>query len=289
MKIILRFDDNDILSEIYVNGQCCTESRLQNHMMNKPADKWIKPFNTRYTVWKGFWAEMRELFNTRQFDIQFVGTAKAYEKFLAQTSELVPANFNISYEVVEIEKSVPEEHVLDSGFITQLLSMLRDKNSFFAMNLRKMQKDIDKINCNVIYENYRESQFIRQMFDCPIQINGMLRDIAMPLILVSDKRFSEDPHEICCQQQIDPADAMIIVVGQNQQEVKSQAMQLKQIWKDVPIFSLTNLLDADRAEIEQMMSLYNSYKKKKFRRIVSAYPDDTWTNPQVAKNLIATL
>ena len=292
MKITLKFGDNDILSEIYVDGRYCTEPRLQNYVLNKPVDRWLEPFNTRHVVWKGFLAEMSELFNTRHFDIEFVGNSDAYDKFLSRTNELIPVNFNVSF---KLEESPTEDNAsaLDSNFIEQLLSMLRDTEAsqikFLAMKLRKIRNVIDKINCNVIYENDRETQFLQQMSDCPIRIEGKLREISIPIILTSDKNFPADPYELCRQQQLEPSDAMIIVVGKNQKEVKSRAMHLKQIWKDISIFALTDSPNIDCAEIEQITRLYNFYKKKVFRRLITSCPEDTWTDPQSVKNLIAKL
>lgn len=290
MKITLRFDDDDNLSEMYVDGRYCTESRLKNYMLNKPADRWLEPFNTRHVVWKGFLAEMSEIFNTRRFDIQFVGKVDAYKKFSERTTALGGANFDVSFELEEpaVQESAS---ALDSDFVGKLLEMIRPENPLSAMvtmPLRNIQRAVEKINCNVIYENYRESQFIRQMSDCSILIDGELQ-ISMPTILVSEKIFSKNPYDLCRQQNIDPSEAMIIVVGRNQQEIKSQAMQLKQNWQDIPIFSLTDSPEVDRAEIDQMKRLYNSYKKKIFCRLVSSYPDDTWTDPQAVKKLIAML
>lgn len=283
MKITLIFDAEKNLSELYFDRRRCTNQGLRNAMLEKPLEKWLKPFNNRYTVWKGFLVELSDVLNTRNFVFQIFATPDVYEQFQSLTKKIIPMNFNVAFEFEE--KINSEEQILDSAFIAKIISMLKN-DKYLLRRLRLIQKSVDKINCQVIYENYRESYFLRQI-NSPIQINSL--EISMPLILISDKKFSENPYEICQQHQIKPTDTMIIFVVNGREEDKLQVLQLKQNFKDIPIFLLTGSSEADGLELAQMTRLYNSYKKKAFRRFILDYPDDVWIEPRTVKNLIATL
>lgn len=283
MKIALRFDIEKNLSELYFDGRLCTNQGLKNSMLKKPLKEWLEPFHNRYTVWKGFLIELSDVLNTRNFVFQIFGTPDVYEQFQILTNKIIPPNFNVTFEFEEIINK--KEQILDSTFIEKIISMIKSNKSLLRQ-LRLIRKSVDKINCQVIYENYRESYFLQQ-FNLPVQINSL--EISIPLILISDKKFSENPYEICKQHQIKPTDAMVISVNNGREEGRLQVLQLRQTFKDIPIFLLTGSLEVDGLELAQMTRLYNSYKKKAFRRFISDYPDDVWTEPQIVKNLIATL
>lgn len=286
MKVTLRFNDEKILTELYFDGQYCTNPRLKNCMFEKPAEKWLNPFSNRHVVWKGFLNELSEVFNTRNFIFQIFGTPDILEQFQNLIQKIIPANFNVSFEFEETNK---EEQILDAAFVAKIISMLRQEKSFIARQLRLIQKSVDKINCQVIYENYRESHIIRQMFNLTIQFNSL--EIAMPTILISDKNFSDNPYEICRQHQIEPSEAMIIAVEKigGREDLKSLEVQLKQQFKDIPVFWLKGLSETDNSKLAQISRLYNAYKKKFFRKIILSYPDEIWTEPKTLKNFIATL
>lgn len=284
MKVTLRFNDNRILSELYFDGIYCNNPRLQNYMLNKPFEKWIEPFHTRYVVWQGFLVELREIFNTDSFLFSFFGMPEDFEQFRNLTKQVAPANFNINFEFAEV---VMEKSVFNIAFIDKIVSMLRRQNSTLVNQLvnqlGNIRNSVSEINCNVIYGNdYVFRSFIRWV-NLPIQVNSLA--ISMPLILIFDEDFQDNPYEICRLHQIEPSD-IIIIVMRGQQDIGLQVLQLKQLYKDIPVFSLTGI---DGSELVPISRLYNSYKKKAFRKFILDCPDEVWTEPRAVKNLIATL
>ena len=282
MKVTLRFSDNKILSELYFDGIYCNNSRLKNYMLNKPLEQWIEPFHTRYVVWKGFLVELSDIFHTRNFSFLFFGKPEDFEQFQSSTKQVTPANFNVDFEFAELVK---DKQDLDIAFIEKTISMLQFQSSSLANQLSKIKNSVSEINFNVIYGNdYAFRSFIRWV-NLPIQINSLA--ISMPLILIFDENFHDNPYEICRLHQIEPADAMIIVKGR--QDVRAQISQLKQLYEDIPVFSLTGSQEIDGLELMQISRLYDSYKKKAFRKFILSCPDEVWTEPQTVKNLVATL
>ena len=106
----------------------------------------------------------------------------------------------------------------------------------------------------------------------------------MPVILIFDEDFYDDPYKICRLHQIEPSDAMIIVKGR--QDVQARVSRLKQLYKDIPVFLLTG---DDGSEFVPISRLYDSYKKKAFRKFILSCPEEVWTEPQAVKNLVAML
>lgn len=286
VKIILHIDEDKNLSELYFNNAICTNARLRNFMLNKPFQNWVGPFRTRHIFWKGFIEEMSEVFNTRRFDLQYIGTPEDYEKFKILVQENAPKNFSINF---EFEKTAEENQSLDSNFIAELISMVKDENSSLARKLRLLQRNADKINLRVIYENYGEDSSVQQMFDLPLKIDTKSDWIGIPTILISEKKFFEDPHRICRIHQVEPTDVLIIAIDNGAPEVKLQVAELKRQFEDIAIFSLTGNAKMDVPELNKIWSLYRSYKKKAFRNFILDYPDRFWKDPQLAKNFIAKL
>lgn len=280
MKVTLKFNDNRILSELYFDGIYCNNPRLKNCMLNKPFKDWIEPFHTRYVVWRGILVELRDIFHTRNFSFVFFGIPEDFEQFRNLMKQVAPANFNIDFEFAELIK---EKQALDIVFIEKTISMLQCQSSSLANQLSKIKNSISEINFNIIYGNdYAFRSFIRWV-NLPIQINSLA--ISMPLVVIFDEKFHDNPYEICRLHQIEPSDIIIIVI-KGRQDICSQVSQLKQLYKDIPVFSLTGV---DGSELVPISRLYNSYKKKAFRKFLLEYPDEVWTEPQAVENLIATL
>ena len=284
MKVTLRFNDNRILSELYFDGIYCNNPRLQNYMLNNPFEKWIVPFHTRYVVWQGFLVELSDIFHTRNFLFLFFGMPEDFEQFRNLTKQVAPADFNIDFEFAEV---VMEKSVFDIAFIDKIISMVRQQNSTLvnqlANQLGNIRNSVSEINCNVIYGNDYVFRCFIKLVNLPIQINSLA--ISMPLILIFDEDFHDNPYEICRLHQIEPSD-IIIIVMKGRQDIGLQVLQLKQLYKDIHVFSLTGI---DGSELVPISRLYNSYKKKAFRKFILDCPDEVWTEPQAVKNLIATL
>lgn len=283
MRITLRFNEEKILSAIFFDNIYRTNQRIQDYMLNRQMQEWIEPFQGRHVNWQGFIEEFSSLLNTRQFVFKIVGTSEVYEQFKNLTEKIIPQNFNITF---EFEPAIEETQNLNAEFISQLISMLQDNNSLCAMKLRSLQRVIDKINFSVIYENHRESRFIRQNFDSIIKINSL--QISMPLILISEN-FSENPYSICKQNEVNPEDLIIIAVNDGNDNAKTEISQLKQRYEDIDIFSLTGSTKLDKFELDKIKQRYNSYKKKIFREFISNYPYKIWNDPQTVMNLITEL
>ena len=281
MEVVLRFNDNKILSELYFDGRYCNDTRLRNYMLNKPFEKWIESFHTRYVNWQGFLVELSEKFNTRNFLFSFFGESKNFEQFQRLTRQVAPEDFNISFKFTEI---VAKKQDLDTAFINEIVSMLRHQDDAFARQLIQIKNLVSEINFNVIYGNiYAFRTFVKWGIDLPINVNSL--EISMPIIVISDTNFHDNPYEICHLHQIEPSDTMIIVIN-GRQNIQLQVLQLKQHYKDIPVFSPTA---SDSPELVTISRLYNSYKKKAFRKFILNCPDEVWIDPQAVKSLIATL
>ena len=286
MKISLHFDEDKNLSELYFDNSICTNARLQNFMLNKPFQNWLDSFNTRHIFWKGFIEEISEIFNTRRFDFQYIGSPEDYEQFKILVQEKASEKFILNF---EFEKTAEESPNLDSNFIAELISMLKDENSSLARKLRLLQKNADKINLRVIYENYDEVFSVQQMFDLPLKIDTKSDWSGIPTILISEKKFFEDPYRICRIHQVEPTDVLIVAINNGAPEVKLQVAELKRQFEDIAIFLLTGNAKIDAPELNKIWRLYRSYKKKAFRNFILDYPDRFWKDPQLAKNFIAKL
>lgn len=280
MKVTLRFNDEGILAGLYFDGVYCNNPRLKNNMLNKPFENWLEPFHTRYVVWQGFLGELSSIFHTRNFSFSFFGTPEKFEQFQSLTKKIASVNFNLDFEFAEV---VTAEQAFDTALVDKIISMLRYQNSALSIQLGKIKNSISEINCNVIYGNdYAFRCFIR-LADLPIKISSLA--ISMPVILIYEENFTDNPYDICRLHEIEASD-IIIIVMQGRQDISLQVAQLKQLYKDIQIFSLTGV---DGSELVPISQLYNSYKKKAFKKFILDCSDEVWTEPQAVRNLIATL